>query len=280
MKPMVSMAQFLDDDRYMGRATRGLYPQLRKDLIQIAAAPRDWIVLAGGMGSGTATVGRLLVARMVYEAACEPNLREKLFVCNERVLKIPVFALNLVLSSRLLDAIWGEIKESPWMQEVLRPVRKRDEIAFANGVQIQAASSRATHIEWRSIIIGAFVVNGPHVVELEEKVRRVKTAGTILGAVIDDKPSKSLVEEAEVHEVHDERVFIHARTTWEIQERDYYDPDGWFRVLVQDKREESRVLRPREQVHPWRLVIEVPGEYREDFERDMKGALRDIAGVE
>lgn len=78
------------------------------------------------------------------------------------------------------------------------------------------------------------------------------------------------------------RVYVVDMPLWEAKSSGNYSGEK-FIVSVGDAYHEPRVLYQPEEVKQARIdgfqVIEVPIEYRDEFERDMVGALRDIAGV-
>ena len=74
-------------------------------------------------------------------------------------------------------------------------------------------------------------------------------------------------------------IFVYDRTLWQIKPKGTYG-EKRFRLFLGDVARKPRILEEGTEVAPEdaRLVMEVPEEFRSEFERDMLSAIRDIAG--
>jgi hypothetical protein len=87
--------------------------------------------------------------------------------------------------------------------------------------------------------------------------------------------------DVKIKEAHkDPSIYVYDKRTWEIKPPGTYS-DNWFRLFIGDDTHKPQILEDSEPVpdNMVHLVMEVPEEHRMDFERDMMGALRDVAGV-
>lgn len=75
----------------------------------------------------------------------------------------------------------------------------------------------------------------------------------------------------------DQNTHISEMALWEADTESYKD-SMWFQVAVGNRDKPSRILEQQEDIANQR-VISVPEDHRQDFERDLDGALRDFAGV-
>ena len=82
------------------------------------------------------------------------------------------------------------------------------------------------------------------------------------------------IEEAE----KDKTIFVMNYSQWEALPEDRFTGEK-FLVEVGNDVKQSRVLKSREEAVDDEDVIDVPIEYKAEFERDIDGALRDLAGV-
>ena len=82
------------------------------------------------------------------------------------------------------------------------------------------------------------------------------------------------IEEAE----KDKTIFVMNYSQWEALPEDRFTGEK-FLVEVGNDVKQSRVLKSREEAVDDEDVIDVPIEYKTEFERDIDGALRDLAGV-
>jgi hypothetical protein len=75
------------------------------------------------------------------------------------------------------------------------------------------------------------------------------------------------------------RIYIYDKRSWDIKPSKYFKTER-FRIFIGDDAHKPRILAEGEQVDPslQHLVDEIPEDYRADFERDIMGSLRDIAG--
>lgn len=84
------------------------------------------------------------------------------------------------------------------------------------------------------------------------------------------------IEEAKT----DPTIYIYDKRVWEVKPEGTFTK-GWFKVFIGDLTRKARVLEPEEEValEDIELVVSVPLDFRQDFDDDIIGALRDIAGV-
>jgi len=83
----------------------------------------------------------------------------------------------------------------------------------------------------------------------------------------------------------DPTVFVRDYALWDVKPDIYYS-DDWFHVVVGNEQAPSRIIEVDEDLDEVRVllpedcvVIEVPEDFRVDFEKDLEGAIRDLAGV-
>jgi intein/homing endonuclease len=80
----------------------------------------------------------------------------------------------------------------------------------------------------------------------------------------------------------DPTVFVRDYATWDVKKRGSFGK-ARFKVLVGNERVRSKILEPGEDDNykdlPDVNIVEVPEEYRRDFERNLEDAIRDIAGL-
>lgn len=78
----------------------------------------------------------------------------------------------------------------------------------------------------------------------------------------------------------DPTIYVYDKRVWEVKPSGTYSGE-WFYIFTGDETRKPKILEETDPVHDddRHLVLRVPMEYRRSFERDMIGALRDIAGV-
>ena len=75
-------------------------------------------------------------------------------------------------------------------------------------------------------------------------------------------------------------MYLYDRKLWEIKPKGTYSGE-MFRVFTGNFAQQPRILGSEELLLPEDvpLVIDIPVEFKSDFERDILNALHDIAGV-
>ena len=77
VRPIVPIEEWINDDYYVGRDARKLYP-FWKDLIceifRDGKQNYNQVVLTGGIGTGKSTCGLYIVLRKLYELSCYENV--------------------------------------------------------------------------------------------------------------------------------------------------------------------------------------------------------------
>jgi len=80
-------------------------------------------------------------------------------------------------------------------------------------------------------------------------------------------------------------VFVRDYPLWDVKPDSYYSGD-WFHVVVGNEQAPSRIIADDEDIDEVRVtlpedcvIIPVPEDFRGDFEKDLEGAIRDLAGV-
>lgn len=85
----------------------------------------------------------------------------------------------------------------------------------------------------------------------------------------------------------DATVFVRDYALWDVKPEDYYSTDKFWVVCgnentpsrILSKEEEAKIAQIKATLPEGVVAIEVPEDFRGDFERDLEGAIRDIAGV-
>jgi hypothetical protein len=90
------------------------------------------------------------------------------------------------------------------------------------------------------------------------------------------------VDEArkELAETGSTSIYVYDKRTWDIKPAGTFSGE-WFRVFQGDQTRKPRVVEPGEDMAEAdrHLLVDIPAEYRQEFETDIMKALRDIAGV-
>ncbi len=315
----VSMEQFLEDPYYLGESCETLWPTLRKDLIAMFDAPYREVVQTGGIGVGKTFSLSIAICRVLYELSCLVNPQKTFGLSSGTEMVIPLISKNLILAREIMkSAVDDKIKDSPYFMRHFRPSIKREYTLFPNNIRMIIGSYGSERILGANVFsAGLDETNFPpkrkaqqittgfgqkasaahyDVVEkvYRSLIRRIKSrfqksGGDFPGMVILASSAatvESFTERKLKEAADDPSVFVRDHTPWTAKPRDNFSGD-WFYVLCSTSSLKARILEEDEydrvtdefleENEAW--IIEVPEEYRSDFETDMENALRDIAGI-
>lgn len=316
-RPLVSMEQFLEDDYYLGIATKTLYPELRKDLIEFdRTGPYSEVILGGGIGYGKTTLASILMAWTLYKMSCLRDPQMTFGLSSGSEIHFVLLSKNLHLARRvMLSAVMEKIKISPYFTEAFPFKASHDEVKFPKSIVLQIGSVGSERVLGLNVFGSAMdevnFMSGTGKREMIKAAvgqkmteanfdsaesmyakldRRIKSRfmhGGMLPSVnilLSSKTTKNSFLERRIAQARlDPNVFVREYANWEVKKNKF--SEGSFKVLVGAMTARSRILGPTETVpnelleETGSIVIEVPNEYRVDFERDLNNAIRDIAGV-
>lgn len=316
-REQVSMRQFLEDDYYLGLSTKTLYPKLKEDLIEFdATGPYSEVLLGGSIGYGKTTLASILMAWTLYKMSCLRDPQSTFGMSQGSEIHFILLSKNLHLARRvLLSAVMEKIKLSPYFNSDFPFTAGRDEVKFPKGLVLQIGSVNSERVLGLNVFacasdevnymtgsgnrqaiktaVGqkATEANYDQAESMYAKIdRRIKSRflkGGMVPAVnilLSSKTTKNSFLERRIAQARvDPNVFVVEYSNWEIRKDKF--SNGSFRVLVGSMTARSRILGVDEKIpdgllqETGSLIIDVPNEYRVDFERDLNNAIRDIAGV-
>lgn len=315
LRQPVSMAQFLTDPYYLGETGMNLYDKLKSALVSLADdSGYTEVILSGSTGWGKSFTASLLIAYSLYEISClrDPALTFGLAPGSE--IHFAVVSKNLEQTKRSLFAkVMEPLKISPYFQEHFWPKEKAYEAKFPKNVVMFIMSVGAQDRMLGANLFGAAIDEvdflGAHsTARLETKtgyagigdkasalhagiVRRIKSrfsdSGKIPGKVIliSSKTVEGSFLDRRIRECSlDPSVYVLDHATWDVKPASHFS-GKWFRVFVGGQGIRPRILEDAEELSETYLeetgsrIVDVPVEFRPEFESDIEAALRDVAGV-
>lgn len=307
---------FLFDDNYAGRYGKGLYKKWVEDLIYVLDPKNgvsEWI-LTGAIGLGKSTVAALALTYKLYRLACLVNPSHFFNLMADSGIVFGVYSLfkyksqddNYKLLKTMVDGIPFFRKHYP------RPKHQRpsasDNLEFPNRVSVIAGSTELHAIGLNLLCLLMDEVNFMKEVDkaggastrtqaLNEKLSQAQelynasktrldsrfqyegfTPGLMI--LISSRNAESSWLERHMNQVaNDPTVHVSDYPLWEVK-KDVMGYSGKrFFVEVGDFLHPSRIIEKLSDARPDAHVVKPPVEHKVSFERDIEGALRDIAGV-
>ena len=310
----VDMETFIRDPYYLGSTCSNLYPQLFEDLVELFEGEYNEAILTGSIGWGKTFFASIGICRVLYELSCMRNPQESFGLASGSVLAITNMSVNETLARKVVfENIATKIKLSRYFQENFPFDPTAKEIRFPKQVQLIARATTDTSVLGLNTIAAIMdetnfmaqysskkrAADGRRlqVVDQAETIyasikRRMKSrfaaSGKLPGILfmVSSKKTNNDFTARRVREsMHDQNVFVRDYSLWDVKPQGHYSDKKFF-VLAGNENVPSRILDPGEEerysdeLTPENCVlIEVPIDFKQDFELDLEGSIRDIAGV-
>lgn len=301
---------------YLGESVKSLYPKWKEDLILLFSSKiYETAMILGSLGSGKSEFASIALLRMVYEASClkDPAVSYGL-ASGSRISFCNLAKTEQVAKAATFDKLLSKIQQSEYFNNdfpVLNRMKdnksyKGNEISFGKGLSLVCGSSSDSSILGANVM-GGFVdelnffqktnknakpdarygVYGNAGKLFDQLKRRIKSRfqrfgrlpGLLIGA--SSKTSMDSLTEKFVREAmqsNDSSMFVRDYSILDVK------PDAFsknkFKVLVGNAIHSSKILDNGEEIlYPEDEIVEVPEEFRKDFEIDIQASLRDLLGV-
>lgn len=299
----VDMETFLDDPYYCGNISKDLFPELKKDLIELFSGCYNEVLLSGGIGAGKSTFSRFCLLRMIYEVSCLADPLEAYGVAKGDKIAFPCISVTEAQAHELVfDKIRNSLTEIPYFKNDFKPekVTQEEGIFFPKGLWIPPGLST----ERRALGLNSFFAlieevnffksikntnpnraNNPDMAESIYKSikRRMESRflkkGRLPGMIvlISSKTSINSFTERRIKEAtNNPNVFIREHSIYSLAPSRYCGVK--FRVALGNEVKSSRILADEEPDPEMMKVIEVPIEFRQAFEEDLESSIREISG--
>jgi hypothetical protein len=305
----VPVEVFVRDTYYLGKATnkgRVIYPIWMEALKTIFRDDsKTQVVLTGAIGTGKTTIAIIAVAYVLYNLLCLKNAWEYFGKPSTGQMGVSFFNLTKSLGeSRGFAKLQAFLLSSPWFLRAAMPQPKTK-----SGVQylefpllryiLASPYAKGFGTIGEDVIAGIMdEVDSPTesakqkarvLKAYEATVRRFESRFTIQGLsigrlflVASKQEELSFINTFIAQMKNSDKVLIFDIPLWEAQPRHYFS-GARFNVAVGDAFHKPMILdegeNVREVVEKGYEIIDVPVEFKEEFERDLIGALRDLAGI-
>jgi hypothetical protein len=310
----VSVEQFLMDPYYLGATGKTLYPKLKDDLVELfEGGDYNEAVFSGSIGFGKSTVCEFALARMIYEMLCLKDPQTTYGLTPGSQIVVAIISVNIPqVRATVLSNLIAKFQLSPFFEQAIKPTYRRGGIEFPKNIHVVTGSPNAKSLIGMNVF-GGLMDEGNFLetvkLEVDEYgrpisraqklhdniIRRMKSrymrVGRIPGVML-VASSKGSTEDFTEHRIaaalHDPSIMVREYATWDVAPAERFS-DEKFHVLVGDEYADSRILEGAE-VSEWQKflaenpertakIIPVPIDYYNDFDRDLVGSIRDIAGV-
>ena len=283
------------------------------DVVDLKNFVSNGICSHNSVGYGKTFLGSIILCRTLYELSCMRDIHRTVGLSPGSDVSLVGISVNEQLAIRVVyENIATKIAQSPYFRDNFPFQDTKKELRFPNNVIVAALSTTDTAALGRNVLSaildeGNFyegIVRGKAAqakfgdkdkarVLYDQLVRRMKSrfmrGGKMPGKMIivsskrtkDDFTAKRIAES-----INDPEVYVIDYATWDVK------PEAFgaerFQVLVGNETMPSKILLPDEVASAREvvehsgdeslMVVDVPEEYRSDFENDLDGSIRDSAG--
>jgi len=266
-------------------------------------------VFTGAIGSGKSHCAIITLVYQLYILSCLHNPQDLFDLDTSSEILFVIQTLNQTLAKQLDYARLKAMLESSLYFKEQFPFNPQieSELQFPNRIIVRPVSGSETATIGQNVFGGILdEVNYMEHVEHSKKTHDGNTydqATALYNSVASRRKSRFLkhgrlfgmlclvsskrypdqftdrkVAEAkkELSETGKTSIYVYDKTRWDIKPDDFCGEK--FRVFKGDQSRKARILGEHEKADP-HLILEVPIEYRTDFETDLLRSLRDIGGV-
>jgi hypothetical protein len=308
----VDVQTFVESPYFLNRCGT-LYPAVMEELRELNSGKYVEAVLTGAIGTGKSTIALFTTAYQLYVLSClkDPHRLFNLDPSSEIVFAFQSLTKDLAESIDY-ERFRAMLTDSPYFNQHF-PFNKKikSEMLFPNRIVVRPLSGDV-NAAIGSNIFGAILDEVNFMARVEHSksavdgglfdqavemynsiVRRRKSrfmaaGGRLPGMVclVSSKrypgeftDRKQVEAREEVARSGKTGIFVYDRTLWQIKPKGTYGEER-FRLFLGDVARKPRILEEGTEVasEDATLVMEVPEEFRSEFERDMLSAIRDIAG--
>jgi hypothetical protein len=302
----VGIEEFICSPRYLNKAAE-IYPGVLAAAKELNDGSYVEAIMTGGIGSGKTTLALYTNAYQLYLLSCmrSPHKQFNLDPSSEILLVFQSMTLNLAKGvdyQRFRHMIEG----SPYFLRYY-PFDKslHSRLVFPNRVEVVPVAGTETAAIGQNVMGG--LIDELNYMSVVEKSRVAVDKGTydqaillynsiarrrksrfmengklpgILCLVSSKKYPGQFTDQKVAEAQKDPTIFVYDKRVWDIKPDDFGNR-GWFAVFVGDLTRKPRFLAYKEivQDEDRHLIVGIPNEFKQEFEKDIINALREIAGV-
>lgn len=309
----VSVEEFMFGGMYLGKQRKEIYPEVLRELEAInnpdgyrVINKYDEGVFTGGIGSAKSTTALYTVAYQLYVLSCFADPHSAFNMDSSSEIVIVFQSINGGLAKDVdYDRFYAMVKNSPYFTTIF-PYNKQvtTELHFPNRVQVKPISTDTGTIGQN--VIGG-LLDELNFMAITPNSKKASDGGTydqasviynglsrrrksrfsrfgntpgILCLVSSKRYPGEFTDRKMAEAKTDPSIYVYDKCVWDIKPQGTYSK-GWFNIFIGDIARKPRIMRKDEVLDSLdsHLIKAIPEEYRADFENDITGSMRDIAGV-
>lgn len=285
------------------------YPEVVREFCEMNKGQYNEVVLTGAIGTAKTTLALWTTAYQLYILSCIREPQRYFGLVSSDELLFVFQSLNATLAKALnFERFKGLIETCRYFREVF-PFDPgiESELHFPKRIIVKSITGASTAAIGQNVFGGILdEVNFMEVTQDSKKnvdggtydqaltlyntlSRRRKSRfmrrGVVPGifCIVSSKRYPGQFTDIKEEEAKtDKGIYIYDKRTWDVLPKERFS-GNWFKIFIGDMTRKPRILTEGEKVSKddiaAGLIVDVPEEYRTEFQDDMMNALRDIAGV-
>ncbi len=309
IRPLVTMEEFVKNPYYLGNTCGDtVYPALLDDLNEIEKGGYETYMWVGSTRTGKSFISSILFCWELYRFSCMRNPQKSLGLApGSKISGIVISVSEQIAREVAFDNIVTKISASPYFNECFKFKDNKNELIFPNNIIVVAKATTDRSALGHNIAIAwideAAFLSTTNKIKMDPKLGYMDNAQIIYQSlktrmkntfkqskykgVFIISSSKSTVDDFLARYIrehkNDPSLFLRDRNAWTILP-ELYEHSEKFYVLSGNELMSSRIIPPEDMYLYHDLpddvaIIEVPEEFRADFEGNLEASLRDLAGL-
>ena len=301
----VGVEQFICDPFYLNKGTE-IYPEIMKELIEMNSGKYVELVLTGAIGTGKTSIALISTAYQLYLLSLLRDPHELYDQEKSSELLIIFQSITANLAKALDYARFRSIIERSEYFEKVFPFDKgyTSELRFPNRIIVKPVSGSDTAAIGQNVIGGvidelnymAVIENSKSAVDGQVYDQAIQVYNSIarrrksrfmrqgkmpglLCLVSSRRYPGQFTDTKEEEAKNDPTIYVYDKRVWDIKPKAFIGE--WFQVYKGDATRKPRIVEEHEIINKedQEMIIDIPIEYRVEFEKDIINALREIAGI-
>jgi hypothetical protein len=302
----VTIRQFIEGKEYLD-AKDIIYPEIMKCLEELNCGRYSEAVLTGGIGVGKSSIALYTSAYQLYLLSCMKNPHQEFGLDPSSEIVFIFQNLNLNLAKSVdYDRFRELIQKSPYFQKHFScDANITSELRFPNRVIVKPVVGTVSGAIGHNVIGGLIdEINFGQVVQKSKqsaeggtydqaeslynslarrRESRFSRGGKLPGVLclVSSKRFPGEFTDKKIEEAQkDQSIYVYDKKIWEVKPEGTFS-NTTFRVFTGDMVRNPRILEDHEKVplEDQHIILDVPVDYKKQFEIDIMDALRDIGGT-
>lgn len=317
VRPVVSVKEFIESPYYMGAknedGTSVIFPEVLRELEEMNNGEYDEVVLTGSIGSAKTTCALYSIAYQLYVLSCYEKPHELYGLDPSSEIVFIFQSLRLSAAKEVdYERFRAMIEKCQYFKDYFMFDKDlKSELKFPHRIYVRPVSSKDTAAIGQNVFGGIIdEINFMQLIEnsksnidggaydqakalydsiSKRRKSRFSVGGKLPGllCMVSSKrypgqftDRKTEERNADLARYGKSSIYVYDKRGWEIKPAKYFSGQ-WFNVFIGDEGHKPRILADGETLpgHQAHLSMAIPEDFRKDFEGDMMGSLRDIAGV-